>query len=152
MNPGEDIYGSERSVKAYYEALDCRLGDCPHIKCPNEAQHMNPGVELDGLVATEVMKWKLVDGWWVRPAWKCIATRYRENDGLGGVLIYGDADRWKPSADIGVVWEVVEKMDDAEDSVYDMFSAEMEGAWFNRSSIVCGFICLAALKAVGYEI
>ena len=59
---------------------------------------MNPGPELDALVAERVMGW---ERWWVT------SNGWRWRD--AGKLLAWEKD-WRPSADIAAAWKVVERM------------------------------------------
>ena len=126
---------------------------------------MKVGPELDALVAEKVMGWEKdcpeAAGWWE-------GSQYAvsNENGLPARGEDGDADRWRPSEDIGQAWEVVEKMKtDTEPwpgticrqknslGIWEWYVELGEaGDAFASSQSAPHAICLAALKAVGVEL
>ena len=114
---------------------------------------MNPGPELDALVAEKVMGWRMDDNKHLNLAWD---PKRSPNDGLRCIPDY--------STDIAAAWEVVEKLDTlalsrgdiADISVWvAQFVTEGPGYPVNIQAIAktpTHAICLAALKAVGVEV
>ena len=115
--------------------------------------------ELDALVAEKVMGWKLIENWgsdgpveegWVG-FWDDEWCRWIETPNL-------EVKTWNPSAPDGIAdaWMVVEKMMHV--SIENLgskwkveFSADTHGLYWATADTAPEAICLAALKAVGYE-
>jgi hypothetical protein len=136
---------------------------------------MNARRELDALVAEKVMGWANSTVGGILHVWTTT-----EKDGL--LFCHHPIDQWSPSTDIAAAWEVVEKLKDANLDAgcfdFDLLYQRQEGAgeeggpcwreipegkrWFCQfgdSDWACAHtptaplsICLAALKAVGYEV
>jgi len=131
---------------------------------------MNPGRELDALIAEKVMGWKpdYPGGWLHQPKNKPVNNKYLDKDGCTILPPY--------STDIAVAWEVVNILKEHKDYVCFEFTdynssptATNCEEWLNdeiTSGYFAGFclgrgtvcaaaltaphaICLAALKAVG---
>lgn len=121
---------------------------------------MEPGRELDALIAMKVMGFIPVGDHWERgPTWNRVLYKM---------------DSWSPSRDIAAAWEVIEKVNCLGKYTSDfLLQRERRGvgpnsrvwfAWFRKDncdqdiefSAECETaphaICLAALKAVGVEV
>lgn len=116
---------------------------------------LEPGRELDALVATKVMGWKKALGSWVGGV-----VPLQTEDG------YVFQSEFCPSVNIEDAWEVVEKVceggrrveisTEGRDTTVSLLWAQKEtgeiGLLFGvRGRTVPHAICLAALKAVGYK-
>lgn len=136
---------------------------------------MNPGRELDILVAEKVMGWKkLTCGQCNNRPWlpAGIPCAYWHNqDGKETAPIFdiwtgGMGDRleelaWKPSTDIAAAWQAVENIrkrgfplslnHQGKDWWEAIFWDETDDRWKGEGSSAPHAICLAALKAVGHE-
>ena len=114
---------------------------------------------LDTLVAEHVMGWKY-DGYWYE------GTCYKGIEHVDGGD--GESEGWCPSEDMNHAWEVVDNILDRSGRWdFDMYWDSMINQW--RAQFFCHAtgehyrspandkptapqaICLAALKAVGYE-
>lgn len=116
---------------------------------------MEPGPKLDALVAERVMGWKKNNCFWND------YNNYAINTDDWGSY-YPESLPWAPSRFITHAWEVVEKVGVRIDVVGDIGLAfdvticvEENGGYNFYSDSADTFshaICLAALKAVGYDI
>ena len=113
------------------------------------AEEMNPGPELDALIAERVMGWTAR---WPADQHAENEPRWNTPEGHNHLLEF--------SKDHGDAWEVVEKLRDDYHFNVDKVESANGGfeAWkvsfvqglFSKSKSFPHAICLAALKAVGY--
>jgi len=128
---------------------------------PQHIDKLQPGPELDALVAEKVMGWKVVEIH--EPSGRKVMRWLSDHgEGLG---MYG-VDDWTPSSDITLAWEVVEKIHNHGESFKPLslsratglgepFSKFLWEATFRMYPAICyataetapHAICLAALKA-----
>lgn len=116
-------------------------------------EDLKPGRELDALIAEKVMGWKFNPGKvWIRP---------------GGPAPFEDVYKTQPpeySTDISAAWEVVKKLKHLHPQIsycdttcqwtlrFNNINKEIsEFSDIDGDSTAPHAICLAALKAVGYE-
>jgi len=132
----------------------------------------NHGTELDALVAETVMGWK-------RMRWKDFQSDTRESltyswhDSDGKMTenaedcddYYSPSFAWSPSTDIEAAWQVVERLWDENPHVqFELRHQGTAGGWMARfpAPVLANYveakgktaphaICLAALRAVGYD-
>ena len=124
------------------------------------------GRELDALVAEQVMGWTACDPAQESRPWECGDERPSVRTGMG--IPPGESDRNEIphfSTDIAAAWEVVEKLDR---DGHTMEMDKRDAGWvvrfvdYSKDPILSMeitdtaptaplAICLAALKAVGYE-
>ncbi len=114
---------------------------------------MNPGRELDALVAEKVMGWKSFGEHWAIPG--------EAND----IRRVHKKVHWRPSEDISAAWQVVSHMKSQSNGLFgfmvDLRLSEEWDAEFDMYDEQESYkatgdtaphaICLAALKAVGVE-
>ena len=101
---------------------------------------MKPGPELDALIAEKVMGWKL--------------SRYFWDTGTGKIAIERTP---KYSTSIQAAWDVVEKLEGElhfkrKDDKWSVFLMGAEVWAGSTQDTLPHAICLAALKAVGYDL
>lgn len=116
-------------------------------------QSMEPGPELDALIAEKVMGWKKESYRWMCDS-VYVHTVHNEDHGT----YYEECMPWRPSELISHAWEVVEKFKGGFDvcknplsklwDVYVLPEGESRIALTNMPTAPHA-ICLAALKAVG---
>ena len=113
---------------------------------------MNPGPEIDALVATEVMGWIRIN---TTKSGRHFVWGYPEHPNPPPSAAGPD---WSPSTNIAAAWEVVEKMDcpvaigTCLAGWAVSFYPEGVSITTSRSASVSHAICLAALKAKGVEV
>lgn len=117
---------------------------------------MQPGTELNALVAEKVMEWKREGDWFEVPYW------------ISGGTFQAHADAFRFSTEIASAWQVVEKMREFGWFFYmdngsqgdSFFVTFHEGKDFSDDGCSASAeaptaplaICLAALKALGVEV
>lgn len=120
---------------------------------------MNPGRELDALVAKRIMGWNV--GGYMNMQWVC-------NDGkdTGWYLTeFGsqECNPFSPSTDIAAAWEVVDKLGERFSFYFHTrgrmtdisvihWPDNLKGGFDVSGETAPHAICLAALKAVGVEV
>ena len=120
---------------------------------------LEPGPELDALVAEKVMGWEVTrrDHPMLEGGEQVIHAK--DADGALRAVIWDIANYprslwWNPSADIKAAWEVVERF---QDTWFVLTSRHHEGDWYcscgsHENDVIAHTaphaICLAALKAV----
>ena len=129
---------------------------------------LEPGPELDALVATEVMEWHRNAGTYQPTGWFNKFSLYTEFEDDRSLPCHetGDDPVWSPSTSIADAWQVVEKMqamnrqkDIHIQCLYDKWDVSMchferngegmeWGDWTINADTAPHAICLAALKAV----
>ena len=126
---------------------------------PIDMKHLEPGSELDALVAEKVMgwkKWRGVDGYdvWIRQetdGWTHTVAR----ESWPAKQMWAAFQEWKPSSNMSNVWEAVEKLQSMgwtwQMSVErGVFRAYCRASSQGESDISMPHaICLAALRVVG---
>lgn len=140
---------------------------------------LKAGRELDALVAEKVMGWVHYGNWWHDPKQKDdsglvkngMKMMCRKDDIKPTHNDDGDNIGWHPSSDISDAWEVVEKFKNVDGFIVSVdwcphheesprwFCEIVEmknGKWTDKfwrdwADTAPLAICLAALKAVGYE-
>jgi hypothetical protein len=129
---------------------------------------MNPGRELDALIAEKVMGWKRMSYHQTQPANEYYMDRHEltswwyDKDGREVFLAEPsdcidcgtDFPAWSPSVRIDHGWEVVEKLRDDNFSIEEHgthWKVRFGGKW--RGALTAPHaICLAALMVVGVEL
>jgi hypothetical protein len=104
---------------------------------------MNPGRELDALVAERVMGWNSMGDSWASGPSQSDRTHKK--------------DSWKPSEDIAAAWEVVEKLPGfrlrkLNGAYWCTFANNWDDELIDATEETAPHaICVAALKALGHE-